>query len=1030
MSNFQPSPESSWWLTRTQIVQHCHTTHNIDVADIVQLPSYDDQNFRIATRTGVLFVLKVAKSEETRANLIAQHRVIHHLSTHAPSWLRVSLPQNSTQTDGVFECAGRLVRLLTWVDGSTFKSCTVKSDALLQSAGRMIGTITAALSSMPTVDLPFSFNADWRMELSASTYLPMIDEIFPPGDERHTLVRDTLRQFETYALPKVAGLRSSVVHMDLNEYNVFASAGAESPQVSGVIDFGDANVACTVFDVAIAFAYLALDSTDPLRALRIMVAACHAVFPLTDDELAVLWFCTRARLAVSLCKSALTSRAQPANAAYLLASALPAIDLLRKTSRVHPRFAVAAMFAACGKVAPLWRPALSLLSANTLDVHPLMDELRGATASDLCVFDMSVGKLACAPDNVNEFRAHLNAELARSGAKVGIGRYLEWRDMYAADGFRPKVAANDDVLATHVADARSCHLGVDLNVPCGTPLYAMLDGRVHSIANNALPLDYGPTVILEHSVDGVTFYTLYGHLQADSIAHLQVGSVVPRGALFCRVGASTENGGWPEHVHVQIIVDMLDLSGDFVGAAAGDDVPVYRALCPDPNALLRLPCNVEARAVSIDDLVSKRAQYTLPNMSLSFATSSSGPLNVRRGVGAYLVDERNRRFLDCVNNVAHVGHSNAVVHAAVCRQLAVLNTNSRYLLDSVPLAVDALKTTLPAEFGDAYVAFTNSGSESNDLALRLARTFVSATRHRDAEHAAIIVLNHGYHGHTGATMAVSAYKFFDQMRLPAPPSFVRVVALPGESAVAPLFASVADAIDACVAARVDVCAFIHESIVGCGGQIPLPAEFVRAAYAAVRAAGGVCIADEVQTGLGRCGGVWHAFERLGVVPDIVTCAKPLGNGMPIGAVVCQRRIGERFGDTGAEYFNTFGGNPVCAAAVSATIGEVRRLMPAAMTTSTLLFSLLNRLRERHGSLVRDVRGVGLFVGIELPDEASTRWVVDFARARRVLLSTDGPRHNVIKIKPPLVFGELEARVLARALDEALTALTEARQQRV
>jgi Ser/Thr protein kinase RdoA (MazF antagonist) len=279
MSNFQPSPESSWWLSRTQIVQHCHTTHNIDVADIIQLPSYDDQNFRIATRTGVLFVLKVAKIEETRANLIAQHRVIHHLNSHAPSWLRVSLPQNSTVDDGVFECAGRLVRLLTWVDGCTFKSCTVKSDALLQSAGRMIGTITSALSSMPTADLPFSFNADWRMELSASTYLPMIDEIFAPGDERHTLVRDTLRQFETYALPKVAGLRSSVVHMDLNEYNVFASAGAESPQVSGVIDFGDANVACTVFDVAIAFAYLALDSTDPLRALRIMVAACHAVFP-------------------------------------------------------------------------------------------------------------------------------------------------------------------------------------------------------------------------------------------------------------------------------------------------------------------------------------------------------------------------------------------------------------------------------------------------------------------------------------------------------------------------------------------------------------------------------------------------------------------------------------------------------------------------------------------------------------------------------------------------------------------------------
>jgi 4-aminobutyrate aminotransferase-like enzyme/Ser/Thr protein kinase RdoA (MazF antagonist) len=969
---------SSPWLTDSEITQHCRDVYQLVVVQVTQLASYDDQNFRLTLDNGSHCVFKIARSSETRDNLQSQHQTMLHLRAHAPPWLRVSTPLGEVSQAQY----GRLVRVLSWVDGSTFKSCTVKSDALLRSAGRFVGTVCAALHSMPR--LAFAENADWRMELSAERYLPLV----APDD---ALVREALLQFHAHALPALGALRQSVVHADLNEFNVFVSAGVDAPVVSGVIDFGDANFTHTVFDVAIALAYLALDSNDPLHALCVMLTECHAVFPLDDNELAVLWFCVRARLAVSLCKSALASREQPHNADYILVSAAPARQMLAKTARVHPRFGVAALMAACGRRFPAWQ-----FDASSLELSPLID----ASLSNVHLFDLSVGQLTCAPDDVDAFRAHLKAELPGDAkSTVGVGRYLEWRDVYQSDGFRTETAAT-----------RSCHLGVDLFLPAGTPLFAMLDGRVHSIANNALPLDYGPTVIVDHGA----FCTLYGHLQLESVAHLRVGDAVPRGALFARVGASNENGGWPEHVHVQIIVDMLDLTGDFVGAAAALDLPVYRQLCPNPNLLLRLPCDVEAPAVSIEELVRQRAQFTLPNMSLSFSSSPAGPINVRRGVGCYLIDEQNRRFLDCVNNVAHVGHSNAAVHAAVCRQLAILNTNSRYLLDAVPIAVASLKSTLSSEFSDAFVAFTNSGSESNDLALRLARTF------RDG---AIIVLNHGYHGHTAATMAVSAYKFFDQMRLSAPPDAnVRVVALPGEAGL-----TVRDAINSCGT----VCAFIHESIVGCGGQVPLPAEWLRDAYAAVRAAGGVCIADEVQTGLGRCGnGVWHAFERLGVVPDIVTFAKPLGNGMPIGAVVCQRRIGEHFGDNGAEYFNTFGGNPVCAAALTATIAEVRRLMPAVTTTAATLFALLRQLQTRHHWLVRDVRGAGLFVGIELTNEADTKWVVEFARANRhsVLLSTDGPLHNVIKIKPPLAFGETEARLLTDALDEAMLALKEARQQ--
>jgi 4-aminobutyrate aminotransferase-like enzyme len=222
-------------------------------------------------------------------------------------------------------------------------------------------------------------------------------------------------------------------------------------------------------------------------------------------------------------------------------------------------------------------------------------------------------------------------------------------------------------------------------------------------------------------------------------------------------------------------------------------------------------------------------------------------------------------------------------------------------------------------------------------------------------------------------------------------------------------------------------AFIAESILSCGGQVPLPAGYLAEAYRHVRAGGGVCIADEVQVGLGRVGTHWWGFELQGVVPDIVTMGKPLGNGHPLGAVVCTADVAARFSN-GMEYFNTFGGNPVSGVIGRAVLDAMARdgLRENASQTGDHLMTRLRALGERH-ALVGDVRGAGLFIGVELVSDRDQRipatrqagYVANRMRDNGVLLSTDGPDNNVLKIKPPLCFDRADADQLVEALDRVL-----------
>jgi 4-aminobutyrate aminotransferase-like enzyme len=427
----------------------------------------------------------------------------------------------------------------------------------------------------------------------------------------------------------------------------------------------------------------------------------------------------------------------------------------------------------------------------------------------------------------------------------------------------------------------------------------------------------------------------------------------------------------------------------------------------------------------VADLLERRRRLLGPSLSLSYRE----PLHIVRGEGAYLYDADGRQYLDCVNNVAHVGHAHPRVVEAGVAQMRVLNTNTRYLHENVLAYSERLLALLPGHLEVAF--FTNSGSEANELALRLART---ATGRAD-----VACVDVAYHGNTQRLVEISPYKFNGPGGA-ARSDDVQAVPLPdpyrgphrgttpdvGDAYLGEARAVLAERAAAGHAAG----ALIAEAIPSVAGQIVPPNGWLAGLFDAGRAVGAVPIADEVQVGFGRVGVDMWAFGAQGARPDIVTMGKPIGNGHPLGAVVTTRAIAEAFAN-GMEYFNTFGGNPVSAAIGLAVLDVIadEGLQEHARVTGERLLAGLRGLQERHEP-IGDVRGMGLFVGFELVRERATRApdaslateVVNRAASRGVLLSTDGPDHNAIKIKPPLVFSDADADRLLETVDEVLAEL--------
>jgi 4-aminobutyrate aminotransferase-like enzyme len=395
------------------------------------------------------------------------------------------------------------------------------------------------------------------------------------------------------------------------------------------------------------------------------------------------------------------------------------------------------------------------------------------------------------------------------------------------------------------------------------------------------------------------------------------------------------------------------------------------------------------------------------------------PIRMVRAEGIWMFDADGRRYLDVYNNVASVGHCHPRVVEAIAKQAATLNTNTRYLYDNVHDYAERLLKTFPARLSN--IVFTCTGSESNDLALRLTKSFTGG--------AGFVVTETAYHGNTEAVTEVSPSSF----KTRSVPPHVRTVPAPDlyrhpTNDVGARFAEdVAKAVADLERNGVKFGGLLVDSIFSSDGIYADPAGFIKRAVDVVHQAGGLFISDEVQPGFGRTGTAMWGFQRHGVEPDIVTMGKPMGNGFPVGGVVTRPEILEAFCET-TGYFNTFGGNPVAAAAGLAVLEviEDEGLVENANKIGGYFRAGLRDIAVRHPS-IGDVRGAGLFIGIEFslpgttdPDVAAASYAINALKERGVLIGAAGAYGNVLKVRPPLCFSRDNADLFVETLDAVLS----------
>jgi 4-aminobutyrate aminotransferase-like enzyme len=422
------------------------------------------------------------------------------------------------------------------------------------------------------------------------------------------------------------------------------------------------------------------------------------------------------------------------------------------------------------------------------------------------------------------------------------------------------------------------------------------------------------------------------------------------------------------------------------------------------------------------DLLRRRARSLGPAYRLFY----DQPVHLVRGEGAWLFGADGKRYLDCYNNVASVGHCHPHVVAALSKQAATLNTHTRYLHENVVAYAERLGATLPGEL--SVCMFVCTGTEANDLAVRIARAVTG--------HEGVIVTEDAYHGNSTTVYRLSTEEYSADERpewleaVAAPCSYHGRFREPGPGAARKFAGLLDDGVARLSARGQGTAMFLTDNIYSSNGVLTPDPAYLQEAYRLARAAGGLAVADEVQSGLCRLGDHFWGFQDSGVVPDIVTMGKPLGDGHPLAAVVTTPEIAGCFARKYG-YFNTFGGNPVSAAVGLAVLDVIEQegILRSVHDTGAGLGTGLRALMARHEQ-IGDVRGKGLFYGVEIVSDRATREpapaeaarVREHLRENGILLGTSGPFNNVIKIRPPLVFNREHAELLLEGLDSALAAV--------
>jgi 4-aminobutyrate aminotransferase-like enzyme/Ser/Thr protein kinase RdoA (MazF antagonist) len=760
------------------------------------------------------------------------------------------------------------------------------------------------------------------------------------------------------------------VHMDITDDNVVWQRDAQRQwQVAGVIDFGDLVHTWRIADLSVTCAALLHHAEGDPFAILPAIQAFHAVTPLQREELQALWPLIVARAAVLVLSSEQQQRLDPDNR-YLLKNAEHEWEIFHVAMSVPFALMAAAIVRCVGEHLP------PIASEGFAPLLP------GLVGREFALIDLGV--LSPHFEAGNWEQPGIDHRLLDEAAAVhglAASRYGQYRLSRTV----PDSAVEPDTFALHVA----------LHLPHGTVLEAPFAGT----------LQYGADGVL--SVQGVALSLRVWGVQTA----LKPGALLVEGQVLGEVQAP-------------LIVQLCRADLEPPLFCTPSRALAWQALCPSPAALLGLACDAEPE-LDPKALLARR--------EASFARSQKhyyvDPPRIERGWRNHLIDMQGRSYLDMLNNVAVLGHGHPRMAQVAARQWSLLNTNSRFHYAAIAEFSERLLALAPE--GMDRVFLVNSGTEANDLAIRLAWAYSGG---RD-----MLSVLEAYHGWSVAADAVSTSIADNPQALSSRPEWVHPVTAPntyrgefrGPDSAPDYVRSVEHNLAKIAASGRQLAGFICEPVYGNAGGISLPAGYLQQVYGLVRAQGGVCIADEVQVGYGRMGHFFWGFEEQGVVPDIITMAKGMGNGQPLGAVITRREIAEALEAEGY-FFSSSGGSPVSCRIGMAVLDvmEEENLWENAQVVGGHFKARLEALIERH-PLVGAVHGSGFYLGLELvrdrhtlePATEETQLLCDRLRELGIFMQPTGDYLNILKIKPPMVTSRRSVDFfvdrLSKVLDEQL-----------
>ena len=963
-----------------------------------RLNSERDVNLLIKGAGTKQYVVKISNPKESLAQLEYQDLLINHLRQSIQ--LRNIYPEIFHKKILFYKDRnerGCAVRILTYIEGDMYAK-SKNSDDTEKSLGKLLALQSNQLQSFIKNQAIRSF--EW--DPSDIRWTKKFINLFKGANKN--IIKNTIDEHEKFVFKNIKNLKHAVTHGDPNDYNIVV----KKEKIIGFIDFGDSIYAPVINDLAISLSYALMGNNNLYKSLQNIVGTYNEFYKLSDQDIYSLLALIKSRLVITLVMAAKQRKKYPDNK-YLSISENNAWGLIYKLDKVDPYFFIAVIRDICNSE-PILNFSKKIQLFKSQQFGNLFDFDLNNVNKKIVNFDKSSFLLKTNPSNKK--LDNLVEKFLKKN--IGIGLYKEKRKVYKSNHY---------ISSLNPLKRRDVHLGIDIFVDENTQIKSPLNGKVIILHNNNFKYDYGPTVILEHKINNYFFFTLYGHLSKKCLKKLKVGQIVKKGEWIGEIGDYKINGNWPPHLHFQIMTSLLNEVDNFPGVGEEYLLKIWEQISPDPNIILQIPESFFSNKVQKEKILLKRKKNIARNLSISY----QDPLHMLEAKGQFFYDEQGRRYLDCVNNISHVGHSNKFVHEALVSQNLKLNTNTRYLYNIINEYSDRLLKTFPKKLNKIF--FVCTGSEANDLALRIAKNYTKAKN--------VLVMNNAYHGHTNSLIDLSPYKF-NSKGGEGKKDYVHVLRMPDEIRgkwtnknykwVNKYIDEAEDVISKTFNKKNSLSSFFFESILGCGGQIELPKGYLKNIFKLVRKKNALCIADEVQTGFGRVGSNFWAFQEHGIVPDIVTLGKPMGNGHPIAAVVTTKKIADTF-NNGMEYFNSFGGNPVSCAVGNAVLDVIEKdnLQKNSKVVGDYFIKKLTQIQKKFPDYISKISGKGLFIGIDficngdflLPDAKLATKLINSLRLKGILLSTDGPFNNVIKIKPPLVFNKDNVDFVCNEINEFL-----------